>query len=158
MEELENIKKQFDELMAKAEEIVKRNGKVDERWRAGYVEEYYYIVGNDFEVYSGSDYYAPRDDMLYKAGNYFKTEEEAKKVAQHFKDYLILLADAKGFEPDWNNDSETKWQVWYDGENLCTSSLYSSSWTDRHFRTKEDAEASIKKHGDIWKRYLGVEE
>lgn len=162
MEELENIKKQFDELMAKAEEIVKRNGKVDGRWRAGYVEEYYSIVGYDFEVHSDSDNYAPRDDMLYEEGNYFQTEEEAEKVAQHFKDYLILRADAKGFE--FTRGGEVwGWQVFYDyrgeeGEFLFTYDTIDEKHQGIYFETREDAEASIKKHGDIWTRYLGVEE
>ena len=160
MEELNEIKKQFDELMSKAEEIIKKNGEKseDKRWRAECVEEYYYIVGYDFEVYSDSDDYAPRDDMLYKAGNYFQTEEEAEKVAQHFKDYLMLRADAKGFEA---KDPECCcFYVYWDCDthefNTSNDSSYRSGVI--YFGTREDAEASIEKHGDIWKRYLGAEE
>ena len=160
MEELNKIKKQFDELMAKAEEIVKRSGKVDGRWRAGYVEEYYYIVGNDFEVYSDSDDYAPRDDMLYKAGNYFQTEEEAEKVAQHFKDYLILRADAKGYEAKDTSHSSDYYSVCWDAVDKCLRPSDDGLWLygTIYFENEKDAEASIEKHGDIWKRYLGVEE
>ena len=158
MEELENIKKQFDELMAKAEEIVKRNGKVDGRWRAGHGEEYYSIVGYDFEVYSDSDYYAPRDDMLYEEGNYFQTEKEAEKVAQHFKDYLVLRADAKGYEP--KGFGARCFYVYWDYDLSKLDTLDDSP--DRsgliYFENSLDANASIAKHGDIWKRYLGVEE
>lgn len=158
MEELNEIKKQFDELMAKAEEIVKKNEKGDERWRARCGEEYYYIVGNDFEVYSDSDDWAPRDDMLYGEGNYFQTEEEARKVSQHFKDYLILRADAKGYEPKGFGPRclYVYWDYDYEGFNTMEDSPDRSGLI--YFETSKDAEASIEKHGDIWKRYLGVEE
>jgi hypothetical protein len=162
MEELENIKKQFDELMAKAEEIVKKNEKEDERWRAGRGEAYWY-VGPRFsrlDAFSDTEVLGDIDSRRWAAGNYFKTKEEAKKVAQHIRDYLILRADAKGYEPkNISLDAHYCFVFWSAGnECLETYDDGGSLSGTIYFETGEDAEASIKKHGDIWKRYLGVEE
>lgn len=159
LEELNEIKKQFDELMAKAEEIVKKNEKVDERWRA---EEGrgYWTINSDFRVSSDIENEAEIDFRRWKACNYFKTEEEAEKVAQHFKDYLIIRADAKGFEPKNVSWGAEHYYVYWDSISKCFRTCNDGGYLSGtiYFETDEDAQASIEKHGDIWKRYLGVEE
>lgn len=159
MEELENIKKQFDELMERAEKIVKKNGDEEpKRWRAEEGGRYYYI-GEDLEPHIDYDDYTQVDDLFFtEIGNYFQTEKEAEKVAQHIKDYLILRADAKGFEP-----KDLSCYCIYAGWDCELSELdvvYGRAYRSGtiYFETEEDARASIEKHGDIWKRYLGVEE
>lgn len=160
LEELDEIKKQFDELMAKAEEIVKKNGgkPEDERWRAKERGKYWF-VGSDFSVLSDIEAGADLDFCRWEACNYFKTEEEAKKVARHFDDYLILRADAKGYEPKDVSCLADYYYVYWGAGGKHLKTVNDSGWLSGtiYFENEEAAEASIAKHGDIWKRYLGVE-
>lgn len=167
MKELENIKKQFNELMGEVEKLVKKLKKKteDKPWRAEKGETYYLvkesanysdgILGVFRDTEDGTTY----DTERYELGNYFKTAEEAGKAAQHFSYYLILKRDTKGFEPDWSDIDEEKCHIHYDARNgtLTVNYQYSSACGDIYFRTRKDALASIEKHGDIWKRYLGVD-
>ena len=161
MEELNEIKKQFDDLMEKAEEIIKKHKKDDEskRWRAEENKGYYYLTSH-LKPSEWVDQRRPCDDECYKIGNYFQTEREAEKVAQHFKDYLILRADAKGFEPkDVSCESGYYYVYWGAiAKRFNTVNDVECLSGTIYFETREDAKASIEKHGDIWKRYLGVEE
>lgn len=158
MEELKEIKKQFDDLMAKAEEIVKKNEKGDERWRAK-KSETYWCIGSDLEPHIDYDNYIQVDDIHFETGNYFRTKEEAEKVAQNFKDYLILWADAKGFEPKDASCESDYYYVYWDATFECLRAYNDGGNLSGviYFETEEDVEASIAKHGDIWKRYLGVD-
>lgn len=169
MEELENIKKQFNELMGEAEKLVekmKEEKTEDKPWRARVGEVYFEAANNICDRYGVMradrqlEQNANYDIKNYEGGNYFKNEWEAEKVAQHFNDYLVLLRDTKGFEPDWNNEDEIKYQVGCDATTgeLEIGSQWGFSWTDIYFRTRADVKASIEKHGDIWKRYLGMDE
>ena len=53
------------------------------RWRADYNEEYYYI--EDVEVKTFVEKYDEFDYKLYDIGNYFRTQEQAEKVANEIK-------------------------------------------------------------------------
>lgn len=156
MEELNEIKKQFDDLMARAEEIVKKNENGGERWRAEEGEKYW-CIGSDLEPHSDYDDRVRVDDIHFETSNYFRTKEEAEKVAQNFKDYLILRADAKGYEPK-GFGARCLYVYWdYVLSKLDTMEDSPDRSGLIYFETEEEAEASIAKHGDIWKRYLGVE-
>ena len=157
MEELENIKEQFDELMAKAEEIVKKNEKKNEGGRAGGGETYWY-VGSSFDVFSNTEMLDGIDSRRWETCNYFKAKEEAYKVSQHIKDYLILRADAKGFEPKGVSLEARYYYVFWGEVCKCLSICYDGGYLSGtiYFETEKDAKASIEKHENIWKRYLGV--
>lgn len=159
LEELNEIKKQFDELMAKAEDIVKKNENGGERWRAEEGVGYWFIC-DDLSAIGAVDDGYDIDFRRWKAGNYFKTEEETIKVAQHFKDYLILRADAKWYEAEDTSLGSNYYYVFWSAEDKRFKTLNDGGCLSGtiYFETREDAEASIEKHGDIWKRYLGVEE
>lgn len=60
------------------------------RWRAEEGSPYY-IVNIVLEVERYYDDREPSDDKLYNCGNYFKTEAEAKEMAEKIK--KILLPD-----------------------------------------------------------------
>lgn len=57
------------------------------RWRAE-GNDFYYFAGSDGKVYSSVDRGSDDSNILYEIGNYFRTEEEAKKVAKKFKAML----------------------------------------------------------------------
>lgn len=163
MEELNEIKNQFDELMAKAEEIVKKNEegdeKEDKRWRAEERGMYWY-VSPGFEALNNIEVLSGIDSRRWETCNYFKTEEEAHRVAQHFKDYLILRTDAKGFESKDIHCEDGCFYVFWNCYLSKLEIIYGTSYRRGVicFENEEDAQASVEKHGDIWKRYLGVEE
>ena len=98
---------------------------------------------------------------LAAIGISFETEEECYECIDKMKAYQILRRDTRGFEPDWYNILQHKYDVYYDYVNcklsVCTYSICSSHQS-LWFATKEDAEASIKTHEKEWKIYLGVEE
>lgn len=59
----------------------------DIRWRAEENELYYYlIVGNPTIVKNMADMHLLFDDVRYESGNYFRTYEAAKKVADQIKE------------------------------------------------------------------------
>lgn len=57
----------------------------DIRWRAE-KGEYFYYVENDLSVCTLQDSRGTLSDRMYKVGNYFRTPEAAKKVADQIKD------------------------------------------------------------------------
>ena len=79
-------KEQFKEIENKVKLINEKYG-LEKRWRAEKGEMYFY-VNYGLEVNIIVDDYYSGDNILYKAGNYFKTEEEAEKVAEKFRKIL----------------------------------------------------------------------
>jgi hypothetical protein len=57
---------------------------VKKRWRAYYNEEYYFI--EYVEVKTFVEKYDELDDKLYEMGNYFRTREQAEKVAKEIRE------------------------------------------------------------------------
>lgn len=128
------------------------------RWRANKGEIYYFIE-TDGSVHFIYEIGLKYDDAKYEIGNYFKTEEEAKKAAEWLKAFTTLRDDTKGFEPDWKNETQKKWYVSY---NHFHGKFY-TEWCIGYqsstiiFATAEDALESTKKHEREWLTYLGVE-
>lgn len=54
------------------------------RWRAEYESLYYYII-NFSKVTERIELYYYEDNIRYKNGNYFKTEQEAQEYAKYIK-------------------------------------------------------------------------
>ncbi len=90
----------------------------------------------------------------------FLTREDAIKAYKREKAKSILLRDTKGFKPDWRDETQQKYTVYFDScyGHLCTDYWVTYISSSIHFATEEDAEASIKAHEKEWKTYLGVEE
>ncbi len=61
--------------------VLKRNGGLKKNGK-------YFYVNYDLEVNRIVDDYYSGDNSLYKAGNYFKTREEAELVAEKFRKIL----------------------------------------------------------------------
>lgn len=58
------------------------------RWRAE-LNGSYYIVNSPLEVERLHEDGEPADDKLYNCGNYFRTEAEAKEMAEKIKKVLL---------------------------------------------------------------------
>ncbi len=57
------------------------------RWRAKEFERYYF-VDNVFGIFSHREVFDSTDDGLWNSGNYFRTEDEARKYVNEFKRML----------------------------------------------------------------------
>lgn len=79
-------KEEFKDVVERVKLINEKYG-IEKRWRAENGEMYFY-VNYDLEVNIMVDDYYSGDNSLYKAGNYFKTEEEAELVAIKFREVL----------------------------------------------------------------------
>ena len=86
-------KEQFKEIENKVKLINEKYG-IEKRWRAEKGEMYFY-VNYELEVNIIVDDYYNGDNILYKAGNYFKTEEEAELVAIKFREVLKEYSENK---------------------------------------------------------------
>ena len=131
------------------------------RWRAK-EDERYWCVQDDGGVAEACEDWVDIDDGRYELGNYFKTEEEAQKASDWLKAFTILRDDTKGFKPDWKNEKQKRWYVFY---SLFNGEFYTEGYIDCHsspiiFATKDDAQASIKNHEQEWRTFFncGAEE
>ncbi len=76
-------KEEFKDVFEKVR-LINKKYDVQKKWRAEKNGVYFYI-DVDFLVIKTQECYYDGDVRLYKAGNYFKTKEEAEKVAEQFK-------------------------------------------------------------------------
>lgn len=136
MNKIEELEKEFenlvDEFEKKLEDLKKRFDECEKsenkRWRAEKNKNYFYI-GSELIV----DYSIEVGDIVdnghYKIHNYFKTQEEAEKVAEKIKIYVELkdLAEelSNGEEIDWGNDNQRKYCIYKDYPN-CNLDFISS--------------------------------
>lgn len=79
-------KEEFKDIENRVRMINEKYG-IKKEWRAEKNGVYFYI-NVDFLVIKMQEYYYDGDDILYKAHNYFKTREEAEKVAEKFRKIL----------------------------------------------------------------------
>lgn len=135
MENLEDLKKQFEELAKritdfgiKLEEYGIEKQKINGRWKAGYGERYYLV--DEFEKKDLSvgtytlenegyniEFGDTTDEFYYKTRNYFKTKEEAAEYKEKLKTYydLVDLADELNGDRkiDWKNSNQRKYYICY---------------------------------------------
>ena len=115
-----------DELRKELEEL-KKSEKVNRRWRAEQYESYYY-VDSDLFVEEHMERDIEEDDERHKIHNYFKTREEAEKVAEKIKIYIELKDLAEelndGVEIDWEDARQPKRSFW---KNCDNDKLYSET-------------------------------
>lgn len=73
---------------------------------------------------------------------------------------MILERDTKGFRPDWHNNGQSKWVVYYDWETgALVPTLYSIfDFGCIAFPDSYTAEESTEAHRKWWLTYLGVED
>lgn len=121
MNKLEELEKKYKEL---GEEIERLKTQSGERCRANFGCEYFYIDdGGDIQADDDHDWGC--DEIKFDMGNYFKTEEEAKKVLDKILIYNKLrdlaLRLNKGEAIDWKNYNINKYYIYAhcrnDGEN-----------------------------------------
>lgn len=121
------------------------------------VEEGYFYIGNTLgigEYFNGGDYI---DDKLITAGNCFRTKERAEQVAKKMRLLLRLeqLHDmlCPDYEPDWSNEDEHKFYLFYDRK---TGNWKYTYWSAFDFRVGEyfDTEENAEKAAEILNKEL----
>lgn len=97
---------------------------------------------------------------LKSIGNYFETEEEAKKYLEYLKAKTIIKQDAKGFKPDWKNKTQAKYFGCWDSlmERKRFDYEYTFKNSEIYFQSEEDIKESFEKHPEEWKTYLTYEQ
>ena len=97
---------------------------------------------------------------LKSIGNYFETEEEAKKYLEYLKAKAIIKQDAKGFKPDWNNEEQPKHYGYCHAESkrLWRDAEYTEKRSTIYFKSIKDIKESFKKHPNEWRVYLAYEQ
>ena len=118
-ETLKTVEKERDRL---AEERRERKPKFE---RVKENESYYFISSlfGGFYVDSDTEEGHPLDEGLYNANNYYHTKSRAQEVADKLNFLLKLerLHDiyCPDYVPDWDNENEYKYTVYYDGKDKC---------------------------------------
>lgn len=131
-QELEETKNKCTEIEKKIEELEKQESKV--RWRGKQCEKYWYISSCGTVSYT-MEMNDDQDNRSYEMGNYFRTEEEAEKVAEKIKIYMQLkdlaLRLNKGEKIDWENNNHVKWYICYKkGTVLDLDDMYTCNLQD----------------------------
>lgn len=130
------------------------------RWRAEENDEYYTInrIGC---VCRSRDTRQPEDDYRYKTGSYGRTAEELEAKLKYDIARQVLLDDAKGFKPDWEDVRQTKYYGCYGHEYKYLRVSYDYRCQDQgaiYFKTRKDLEESFEKHRKEWLIVLGINE
>lgn len=99
-------------------------------------------------------------ENLKAIGNYFETREEAEKYLAYLKAKTIIKQDVKEIEIGWKDlDSGKYYGAWNIEDNeffiRSTVSLRESTF---YFNSREEVEASYKKHPEEWRIYLTYEQ
>ena len=122
MENLEELKKKYEELGQKIIELENNLKNKNNRSRVNRGCEYYYITGCSMtgcsQTASDKECNCKIDDSRYNIGNYFKTKEQAEKALRKILIYVKLkdLADRLSEKDpvDWSNSDQYKFYIYYD--------------------------------------------
>ena len=117
--------------------------------RSSYNHKYFYIskFTNGIDVGPAEDYLDSMDNRNYKQFNYFVDEEKANRFAEHIKLTLELfqVRDVLNgdWEPDWNDDSQIKYTLMRQKNELVKIINYSDA-RSLSFQTNEKRDKFIE--------------
>lgn len=125
MQNLEELKKKYEELGEEIEKLEKQ--KSNKRWRATN-DIRYFILDSWGRIISVTDVLGPSDEFRYKTRNYFKTHEEAQRYLDNINTYYELMDLAEelnnGEKVNWNDMIQSKYYIYY---NFNTDKLQQTS-------------------------------
>lgn len=152
MENLEELKKQYEELGQKINELENNLKNKNNRSRVNHGCEYYYIDEYS-EIASDEEYNVELDDSRYNIGNYFKTKEQAKKALRKTLIYTKLkdLANRLSEEEpvDWDNIDQDKFCIYNENNRLLQDSrCYTQNLGDIYCTCEDFLEIAIKEIGE----------
>jgi len=101
---------------------------------------------------------SPDDIRRHRIGNTYRTEKECEK-ARDRELAEVRLRRTSNFKPDFKNDNGGWGVCRYHGskELDCIRTYRCDSGEPVHYKTKEEAEKSIKENERDWKIYFGIE-
>jgi len=101
---------------------------------------------------------SPDDIRRHRIGNTYRTEKECEK-ARDRELAEVRLRRTSNFKPDFKNDNGGWVVCRYHGskELDCIRTYRCDSGEPVHYKTKEEAEKSIKENERDWKIYFGIE-
>lgn len=160
----EELLKEYDE-KAKAlrDEFISKLEDDKKEFELTYPEDEEVVYLTDWEVTSMTYDTADKEDKhIFEHGLYFNTEEEAE---QHLKERKLLFKlqqwakeKNEGWEPDWEEDEEKKWYVYYNHVEKSLKVTWGYNSTNfiklPYFKTEEIAQACIDLFGDEIKEVL----
>ena len=127
-------------------------------WKPKIGQRYFYI--DDGYVFSDVWIDSRVDNRRYMAGAIYCAEADAEKALERQIAITTLMCDSN-FEPDWSNNDQNKWTVYYnhnDKELLVESTAFLQYPSAIYFDTYDSIKKSIKNHKKEWLIYLGVED
>lgn len=153
-------RKEYEERIAKLEKELKelKETKIedDEFPRLG--DQYWFVSMDGYVVYAcwgDNSFDNYRKDFL----RIFKTKKECKRYLEIQK---AFKEEAKKFEPNWKDDNQDKYYLYYDynRDNIEIILAWSNRATTLYFESREVLEELISRFGkeDIKKYYFGIEE
>lgn len=117
MNNLEKLKQELKNLENKINELENKENNNYKRERLEREENFWYL--DEFgEVEETYESYSKEDNFLFKIGNYFETEEQAKKykekllIEQELRDIAMELN--KGEKIDWSESRQSKYGLYFD--------------------------------------------
>ena len=128
-------------------------------WNLKWGDRYWYIDywGNvNYRNYAD----AIIDRLNIDNGNVYHTKEEAEQALER-KLAEVRLRRTSNFEPDWNNDNQNKWTVYYnhnDKELLIEATAFLQYPSAIYFDTYDSIKKSIEENREDWLKYLGIKE
>lgn len=126
-------------------------------WKPKNGERYYTpcFAGISSQVWREDEF----DISCYELGETFRTEKECGKARDH-RLAEVRLRRTSTFKPDFKN-GKGGWIVGYDHQENKFISMFvggANYGEPVHYKTKEDAEKSIKENRDDWLTYFRIKE
>lgn len=154
----------FPNILTEWFEEVQEESTNSVHWKPEKGDNYFYIVhsynplNNEVLVSTWID--DGHDKTHYLLGNIYRSHEEAEK-ARNRELAEVRLRRTSNFEPDWSNNDQNKWTVYYnhnDKELLVEATAFLQYPSAIYFDTYDSIKKSIKNHKKEWLIYLGVED
>lgn len=149
-ETIESLKETLKTVEEERDRLVDQRREQEPKFERVKGKEQYYFVNiayRGFVVTSDTEMGYPLDEASYNSNNYYHTEQRAQKVVDKIN-FLIKLERLRDiycpdYVPDWDNEDESKYVVYYDNQSKCykINSFYVTEYKpDVAFPTSEIAQ------------------
>ena len=147
--EIDNFDEWFEEIKEPTDNIHWKPKKGEKYWALGNTIVYSQTWGDD-----------EFDRDRYESGKVYKTKEEGEKALER-KLAEVRLRRTSNFEPDWSNNDQNKWTVYYnhnDKELLVEATAFLQYPSAIYFDTYDSIKKSIEENKQDWLIYFGIKE
>lgn len=158
LNELEQIKKEFNEKIENVQKQIEKESVKNKWWIPKQGEQYWYIDSIYGTVFSRINMFEGMDNDIINNLNYYKTREQAERQAfeellhRKLKKFMV----ENNSKVDWSND-DNKFDIWYDYEDKqFNTGCYESArdFAQIYFSSEEIAEKAIEEFKDDLIRYF----